>query len=397
MSLPASLDRSTPALDAQVRDWLASRTGTEAADWHLVSKARHGMLEVLAELAAARGPGEVVTQPFTCLTAVSPVAAAGHRPRYVDIDAHTLTIDPSLVPAALSDRTRAVVAQHTFGGACPVARVREAAPEPLLLEDSAHCLGTLARDAAGRPVADVSVHSFGLEKMLPTRFGGAVWVNPAMRDGSLRARLDARLRGLPAPRVRDDVASVASTPVRRVFGRLGGAGTRAQRVLARTGAVDLAIMPGETDGVVAGAPTRLGGRPLTVVAEHLVRYPSNAEHRRRVGRRYAEALQREPSVTVPRALAEPGLALVRFPVLARTPAAAVALFDRLQARGLVPGRWYRPTLFPGPTDPGPFGYDPSICPLAEDASARVVNLPTAPFVTPSFAQEVIRVVADPGA
>ena len=50
----------------------------------------------------------------------------------------------------------------------------------------------MARDEDGAPIADVSFHSFGVEKMLPTMFGGAVWVNPAMvHDAIARARSSA--------------------------------------------------------------------------------------------------------------------------------------------------------------------------------------------------------------
>ena len=44
----------------------------------------------------------------------------------------------------------------------------------LLIEDCAHCVGRMATDSSDIPLADVSVHSFGVEKMLRTSFGGAI-------------------------------------------------------------------------------------------------------------------------------------------------------------------------------------------------------------------------------
>ena len=66
---------------------------------------------------------------------------------------------------------------------------------------------------------------------------------------------------------------------------------------------------------------------------------------------------------------EAGRSLVRYPLLLATAEQAEAAFAALSARGLVPGRWYRPLLFPGPADPAPFAYAPGSCPVAEDAAA----------------------------
>ena len=58
----------------------------------------------------------------------------------------------------------------------------------------------------------------------------------------------------------------------------------------------------------------------------------------------------------------------------------------------MPGRWYRPLLFPGPSDPVAFGYEAGSCPRAEDVSARILNLPTAPFVDETAAARSVDVL-----
>jgi dTDP-4-amino-4,6-dideoxygalactose transaminase len=376
-----------------VRGALAEASGTDAADWYLVSKARHALLVVFRAVARQAGAGEVVTQPFTCATAVAPIVTAGLRPRYADLDPDTMAIDPATVHQVLSGQTRAVVAQHTFGRAAPVARLRDLAPDgALLVEDSAHCLGELGRDGDRAPAADVSVHSFGVEKMLPTRAGGAVWVNPALRGTPWHPVLTDALAGLPDGGRRQAVAHVTGTPARRLAGRLGDAGAKALAVAASAGLVDLAIMPSEREGRVAGEPTALSGAALRDVARSIPRLPGYAEHRRRIATIYRVGFAGVPGVTVPRRLDDPTLTLVRYPVLLASPGAAEAAFAALQAEGLVPGRWYRPTLFPGAADPDAFGYDPAASPVAEDVSGRVLNLQTAPFVTPEAAQRAVEVV-----
>lgn len=375
----------------RVRDELARVSGTDPQDWYLVSKARHAMTLVLGALE----PGEVVTQPLTCLTAVAPVLSAGHTPVYADLDPGTLAMDPALLGAVTTPRTRAVVAQHTFGAAAPLAELREAAPEgAMLLEDAAHCLGELARGSDGAPLADVSVHSFGVEKILPTRLGAACWVNPAGSGMPWHARVVTALLGLGEPGVRGRASQLLSRPVTGLARRLGGPGQVGVALAARAGVVDTPIMPAELQGRVAGTPSALTGPALVQVAEALGDLEANRAHRRTVATLYREGLAEVAGAHTPAALDEPGRVLVRYPVLLDSAATAQESFRVLEARGAVPGRWYRPLLFPGPGDPDAFGYRPGSCPVAEDVSARILNLPTAGFVTEAAARGTVAAVRD---
>lgn len=379
----------TDQLSADVRAQLAALSGTDPADWYLVSKGRHAMLLAMAQQPA----GEVLNQPLTCLTAVAPAISAGHRPTYADVDADTLAIDPARAAEAVTEQTRVVVGQHTFGAAAPMASLRALLPDgAMLMEDSAHCLGEIARGADGQPVADVSIHSFGLEKMLPTRTGAAVWVNPAAADRPWHAPLLTALRGLEAAGRRQRISDLVSPQVRRVARKLGAPGARAVSLAARTGLVEEVIMASEREGEIAGQPTRLTGSALTAVARELPALVANQRHRRRVARLYREGLAGVDEVTCPPALDEPERTLVRYPILLPSLAQAQACFTALQDEGLVPGLWYRPLLFPGPTDPVPFAYDPATCPVAEEVSGRILNLPTAPFVTEEMARRAVSVV-----
>lgn len=60
---------------------------------------------------------EVVVPSFIFLAAPAAIVWAGYRPVFVEVDPQTYTIDPQAVKAAISSRTAAVLACHTFG--CP--------------------------------------------------------------------------------------------------------------------------------------------------------------------------------------------------------------------------------------------------------------------------------------
>ena len=70
----------------------------------------------LSLLAAGIGRGdEVITVPFTFVATVSAIRYAGATPVFVDIDPVSLTMDPALVEAAITPRTRAILPVHLYG------------------------------------------------------------------------------------------------------------------------------------------------------------------------------------------------------------------------------------------------------------------------------------------
>jgi selenocysteine lyase/cysteine desulfurase len=365
-----------PAAHA-VTEALAARTGTDPADWFLVFKARYGMAVVFRALREERGPGQVVTQIFTCSTAVDPILAAGLTPVHADVSPATVSIDPDRL--VLPERPRAVVVQHTFGivdddRAARVAAIARGAGA-LVVEDSAHCVGRMARGASGA-VADVSIHSFGVEKVLPTHFGGAVWLNPATADPGLRRRMADGLAALPVVRARLDGVARAYRAEVGVLNRLPGVVSGpARRVLTAVGAFEPAVAPVEGRGRLPYGPMRPSPWMTGRMAAALTRLDAVEHGRGELVAEYQHLLGH--AVEVPQAI-RPGDPLVRWPFFAADGPTARRLLAALDAAGIYAGSWYRPALFPGVEDPSVYGYvpgDPALA-ISEDLVERVVNLPT---------------------
>jgi dTDP-4-amino-4,6-dideoxygalactose transaminase len=132
-----------PEVDAFERE-LASYCGTS----HAVGVANGTDAITIALRAMGVGAGdEVVVPSFTFYASVEAIVHTGATPVFCDIDAETYCVTPETVRAALTPRSKAVIAVHLFGNVAPVPEI-QALGVPVL-EDAAQALGS--RAAAGRP------------------------------------------------------------------------------------------------------------------------------------------------------------------------------------------------------------------------------------------------------
>ena len=136
-------------------------------------------LHLCARLAGI-GPGdEVITSPFSFVASANCVLYEGATPVFADVDPATLNLDPAAVAAALTPRTRAIVAVDIFGYPCELEPLRELAQANglALVEDACQALGAEYR---GRPLGSFdhpAVFAFYPNKQVTTGEGGAVAVH----------------------------------------------------------------------------------------------------------------------------------------------------------------------------------------------------------------------------
>jgi len=127
------------------------------------------------------GPGdEVITTSNTFFATAEAIWLTGATPVFVDIDPKTRNIDPNLIEAAISPRTKAIIPVHLYG---QPAKMREVAAiarahKLRILEDSAQALGARGDDFAIGECGDAVATSFIIQKNLGCfGDGGAVLTN----------------------------------------------------------------------------------------------------------------------------------------------------------------------------------------------------------------------------
>lgn len=120
---------------------------------------------------------EVALTGFTCSVMVNAVLRTGANPIYVDIDPETLGMSPDALRNSISERTKVVVAQHTFGIPCEIDKIQSIAKEYklYLVEDCAISMGSFFKGKQIGNWGDAAIFSTDHTKPLNTLVGGFVY------------------------------------------------------------------------------------------------------------------------------------------------------------------------------------------------------------------------------
>jgi dTDP-4-amino-4,6-dideoxygalactose transaminase len=137
----------------------------------------------LALLAAGIGPGdEVITVSMTFVATTAAILYCGARPRFVDVDPDTWTMDPRLVEAAITSRTKAILPVHLHGLMADMDPIIEIARRHglVVIEDAAQSHGAEYKGHRAGSLGDVGCFSFYPGKNLGAygEGGAAVTNNP---------------------------------------------------------------------------------------------------------------------------------------------------------------------------------------------------------------------------
>jgi perosamine synthetase len=130
----------------------------------------------LALIAHEIGYGdEVITTPFSFAATANVILLVGAIPVFVDIDPETCNIDPSLVAAAITPRTKAILPVHLYGNPCDMERLQAIAEEHhlVIIEDACQAH---AANINGKPVGSFGTGCFSFypTKNMTTGEGGMI-------------------------------------------------------------------------------------------------------------------------------------------------------------------------------------------------------------------------------
>jgi perosamine synthetase len=283
-------------------------------------------------ITAGVGPGdEVVTSPYSFVASANCAIYEGATPVFADVDRRTLNLDPATVEAAITDRTRAVVAVDIYGYPCELDELRALCEKRgvVLIEDACEALGALYKGRLLGSQGPPAVFAFYPNKQITTGEGGMVTTHS---EEEYRLLLSLRNQG------RADSGGWLE------HARLGF-NYRLDDVRAAIGLGQLEKL----DEILASRAT--------------------------VAARYSELLGEIPGLELPCADdADHERSWFVFVVTLPAGTDREAVIARLDAHGVSTAR-YLPCIHLQPYMQQRFGFRVGLCPVAEEMSSRTLALP----------------------
>ena len=165
LSLGPAIDRFEELFAEKVGAPYAAAVSSGTAGLHLLCRI------------AGLGPGdEAITSPYSFVASANCAIYEGATPVFADVDERTLNLDPAAVEAAITPRTKAVIAVDIFGYPCELDPLRELCERHglTLVQDACEALGA---EYKGRPLGShgpSAVFAFYPNKQMTTGEGGIV-------------------------------------------------------------------------------------------------------------------------------------------------------------------------------------------------------------------------------
>jgi len=161
-------------------NWLEQRTGCQKA---LLTHSCTAALEMAAILTDIQPGDEVIMPSYTFVSTANAFVLRGGVPVFVDIRPDTLNIDETLIEAAITAKTKAIVPVHYAGVACEMDTIMEIARRYglLVIEDAAQGVMATYKGRSLGAIGHLGCYSFHETKNIISGEGGALLINdPAL-------------------------------------------------------------------------------------------------------------------------------------------------------------------------------------------------------------------------
>lgn len=330
-----------------VMEWFRKRIGKDVV---LFNSGRSALLAILHVFGIGSGD-DVIVQAFTCVAVPNSVRWVGASPVYADID-DTYNIDPEDIKKKITNKTRAIIVQHTFGKSADMKAILLIAKKYKLfvIEDFAH---TMSLPMQG----DAAFFSFGRDKVLSSVWGGGAVISAKHKATSVK--LNQYQKKLPMPgifwifqQLLHPIAFAMIIPTYNlVIGKI------ILVVLQTLKLLSFPVYPEEKKGrKPSDFPARYPNALASLLFTQLCKLDRYTFQRTEITKLYGGQG-----------------AYLRFPMRVENPEKL-----RMQAKreGILIGNWYHAVIDPIGVYWDTIGYIKGSCPKAEDAAGHIINLPT---------------------
>lgn len=373
---------------------------------------RTAFLAILESLGLEPG-SEVLLQAFTCNAAVNPIIWSGLRPVFVDIGRETLNIVPEDLERKITQKSRVVLVQHTFGLPAKLDEIQEICQRQglILIEDCAHSLGakyTLeqggypapSKEEAGsstfRPrfasgkvgtFGKAAFFSFGRDKIISSVYGGmAVTDDPVLAE-----KIKEFQRNCPYPSrywiFQQLLHPILTKYLIMPFYGFFGLGRWLLLFFQKLKVLSKAVHKKEKRGKKPGYFPQKMAEALAILAlnqlKKLARFNSHCQS---IATLYDKHLQTTnyqlPTTRI-------GRIYMRYSILIKNQDTDKILKKARQQKIFLDDGWRKTPIVPPDTIQEKMQYVPGTCPQAEKVAKEITNLPTHINICLKDAQKIV--------
>lgn len=297
------------------------------------------------------GPGdEVITSPFSFISTAEVVLFLGAKPVFVDIDPQTYNLDPRLLEAAITERTKAIIPVSLYGQCADFDRINAIAGkhELIVIEDGAQSFGASYKGRKSCALSHIGATSFFPSKPLGCYGdGGALFTD----DASFAKRM------------------------REI--RVHGEDRRYHHVRL-------------------GINGRMDTLQASILLAKLDIFPKEVEARQKIGARYTDLIKKhlETDASLSQVVSVPYIEPHNLSVYAQY---TIEVLDRnsvqehMNARNIPTAVHYPTVLHQQPVFLSA-GVSRKDCPVSEFAASHVVSLPMHPYLNPEQQDAIVSVL-----
>ncbi|MBU0457890.1 aminotransferase class I/II-fold pyridoxal phosphate-dependent enzyme [Patescibacteria group bacterium] len=356
------------------------------ADCFLFSSGRESLCALLRAMKLQNGE-EVIVQSYTCVAVPNAIHAAGGVPVYADIDRETLNLTPEDCEAKITNHTRAIICQHTFGIPSDTKALREICDRHniVLIEDCAHIMPDESGPESVCTRGDFIFFSFGRDKAISGITGGAILSRNNYTSLQLRAER-ARAEQLSY----FTILRLLSYPfiyfiARPFYGLFFGKALLFS--LKKIGWMVPILTDKEKEGDQSPIPCHLPNACAYLALTQLKKLKKLNDHRRKLTKVY---LDQYSNTRIFPSQITTDLPLQKFPLFIHN---ADEIRSKLKQKNIhLSDGWTGCVVCPEGIDLDPTNYTPGSDPMAEAACEKIMSLPTHPSMSRKQAKKLIKVL-----
>ena len=327
---------------------------------------------------------EVILPAFTCVVVPNAIIYCEAKPVYVDINPQTLNCDAEEIRKKITEKTKFIIAQNTFGLSSDLDAIMVIAKEKniIVIEDCTHGLGGFYKGRKNGTIADASFFSTQWNKPFSTGIGGMAYVH----DKDVAEKMKSIEKTSKAPSFLERVQLSVLLSVRSIMKApaVYWPMIKLYRFLSKNNLVVGSSQGNELDNPILPDDflKQMANVQLKKGISELMKLNQYVSHRIKVAAQYDEAL-RKLGIKIN---LNSDNAYLKYPLLVKD---RKLFFELAAKKNIELGDWFISPIHPITEQFHLWQYDYGKFPIAEYVSAQIVNLPTHIDMGPKAVERVL--------